>query len=211
MLRDAHAMSGVLWREKPPLENEIVHTYPARDPVPAPTSCDRQAQGADGLPTTISRTLDDGTTQTSRFAYTERGAVTNLVDPAGRAFSFAYASNGIDLLEVFNDNTRERLARFTYNDQHLPLTVTDAAGHTTTFTYNPQGQLLTVTNAKEETTTFTYDAQGYLTTVTGARARGGHPLHLRRLRACAHRHRLGGLPADLCLRRARSLDQDHLP
>ena len=166
MLRDAHAMSGVLWREKPPLENETVHTYPGEQS--SPDLLRPQAQGVDGLPTMISRTLDDGTTQTSRFAYSERGAVSNLVDPAGRAFSFSYASNGIDLLEIFNDSTHERLARFTYNDQHLPLTVTDAAGQTTTFTYNPQGQVLTVTNAKEETTTFTYDAQGYLTTITGA-------------------------------------------
>lgn len=33
----------------------------------------------------------------------------------------------------------------TYNGQHLPLTVTDAAGVTTSYTYNAAGQVLTVT------------------------------------------------------------------
>jgi YD repeat-containing protein len=48
------------------------------------------------------------------------------------------------------------------------LTVTDAAGQTTTFTYNAAGQALTVTNAKSETTTYAYSTpDGYLTSVTG--------------------------------------------
>lgn len=162
----SHIMLGIPWRVKPPLENEVVYTYPSCSGCGV-SDLRPQAQGADGLPTTISRRLDDGTTQTYQFVYNERGYVTKTADPAGRAFSFAYASNGIDLLGIFNDNTRERLARFTYDDQHLPLTFTDAAGHTTTFTYNPQGQVLTVTNAQGETTTSTYNAQGYLAKITG--------------------------------------------
>ena len=126
------------------------------------------ATGADGLPATITTTLDDGTPQTQQFEHNARGYVTKFIDPAGRTFVFDYDTNDIDLLEVRNANTNERLVRLSYNAQHLPLTFTDAAGQTTMFTYNPQGQLLTVTNAKGEITTFTYDARGYLTTVTGA-------------------------------------------
>ena len=60
------------------------------------------------------------------------------------------------------------LASFTYNDQHLPLTSTDAAGQTTTFTYNPEGQLLTATNPLSEVSTNSYDGDGYLLSVDGA-------------------------------------------
>src|SRR6185436_2073987 len=55
----------------------------------------------------------------------------------------------------------------TYNNQHLPLTITDAAGQTTTYTYNPAGQVLTTTNAKSETTTYAYDGYGRLVSETG--------------------------------------------
>ncbi|PTY01860.1 hypothetical protein DB347_25230 [Opitutaceae bacterium EW11] len=47
-----------------------------------------------------------------------------------------------------------------YNTQHLPLTVTDAAGQITSYTYNSAGQLRTVTNAKGQTTTFWYHPTG---------------------------------------------------
>lgn len=50
---------------------------------------------------------------------------------------------------------------------HLPGTVTDAAGKTTSMTYDARGQALSVTNAKNETTTHPYDAHDRLTLVTG--------------------------------------------
>ena len=39
-------------------------------------------------------------TQLYTYAYDGFGHVTNSVDPLGRTFSYLYASNGIDLLEV---------------------------------------------------------------------------------------------------------------
>ena len=82
-----------------------------------------------------------------------------MIDPIGRTFSYIYATNGIDLLEIRQTRAgqNELLSRMTYNAQHLPLTSTDAAGQTTTYTYNARGQLLTRTNAKNETTTYIYD------------------------------------------------------
>jgi YD repeat-containing protein len=48
------------------------------------------------------------------------------------------------------------------------LSITDAAGQTTTYTYNARHQPLTITNAKNETTTYAYDAtSGRLTSITG--------------------------------------------
>jgi RHS repeat-associated protein len=56
----------------------------------------------------------------------------------------------------------------TYNSAHEPLTITDAAGQTTTYTYNARGQVETVTNAKSETTTYAYHAtNATLTSITG--------------------------------------------
>jgi YD repeat-containing protein len=78
--------------------------------------------------------------------YNLKGKITRQTDPLGRANTYTYAANGIDLLEVrrVNGQTTELLESRTYNTQHRPLTVTDAAGQTTTYTYNSQGQLLTV-------------------------------------------------------------------
>nr|WP_320133179.1 hypothetical protein [uncultured Holophaga sp.] len=77
----------------------------------------------------------------------------------------------MDLLEVRNTtgSTNDLLAQYTYNAQHKPLTVSDAAGKTTSFTYNAAGQILTITNPKSETTSFAYTG-GYLSRITGAQA-----------------------------------------
>jgi RHS repeat-associated protein len=157
--------SGVKYYEKLPLEGEIRYGYPKRNPQDSDDQL--RVPNTPSLPIKISRTLDDGSVQTYQYQYNERGNVTQFTDPAGRRFSFAYDANKIDLLEAYNDNTNEVLARLSYNSQHLPLTYTDAADQTTTLTYNPQGQLTSITNPKGETTTLTYDGSGYLIRVTG--------------------------------------------
>src|SRR5206468_5686281 len=108
-----------------------------------------------------------GSTQFYTYEYNDFGNITKTIDPVGRTFSYIYAENGIDLLEVRQTRAgqNELLWQTTYNSQHLPLTVKDAAGQTTTYTYNARGQVLTVTNALGETTTCHYDANGYRTAV----------------------------------------------
>jgi RHS repeat-associated protein len=113
--------------------------------------------------------LDDGQTQLYTQGYNAFGRLTNSIDPLGRTLSFTYASNGIDLVEVRQTRAanNELLFRATYNTQHQPLTIVDAAGQTNTFTYNARGQLLSATNPKGETTTYAYSADGYLLAVDG--------------------------------------------
>jgi YD repeat-containing protein len=113
--------------------------------------------------------LDDGTTQLTKSDSNTRGQITKRIDPLGRETVYEYDATGLDFLRVKQKNggSYDLLETRTYNTQHLPLTVTDAAGQTTTYTYNAGGQVLTVTNAKNETTSYTYNASGYLTTVTG--------------------------------------------
>lgn len=148
---------------KSPLENRVWYNYQGQS-HPAGAN-----QGMSASPSIIGRVLDDGTTQLTKFGYNELGADTVSIDPLGRKLSYLYDTNQIDLLEVrqTTKGANELLAKFTYNNKHLPLTTKDASGQTTKFTYNTSGQLLTVTNPKKETTTLTYDANGYLQNITG--------------------------------------------
>lgn len=155
------AMASVLELIYKPLENYECRTYPGQTNI--------LVEGTGSDPASISRMLDDGSTQTRRYQYNSIGKITQEIDPAGRTTSYVYAPNGIDLLEVHNisGNQDDLLAKYTYNTQHRPLTVTDASGQTTTFTYNSFGQVHTVTNPKHETTTLTYDLNGYLQNIQG--------------------------------------------
>jgi RHS repeat-associated protein len=146
---------------KNPLESRVWYKYPDQ------TSADYL--GTFKQPTVVARVLDDGTSQIREYAYNAQGQMTLARDPLGRETTHEYAPNGIDRIATHQKNgaSYDLLETRTYNSQHLPLTVTDAAGQTTTITYNAAGQLLTVTNAKSETTTSTYDPDGRLLTITG--------------------------------------------
>jgi RHS repeat-associated protein len=157
---EAIQASGCLSSMKEPLENWVFFNY---------VGANAGVIAASTQPTKIGRVLDDGQSQVYTYAYNGLGNVTNTVDPVGRTLSYVYASNGVDLLEVRQTRAanNELLFRATYNAQHRPLTVMDAAGQTNTFTYNSRGQLLTATNPKGETTAYTYDTDGYLVAVDG--------------------------------------------
>jgi RHS repeat-associated protein len=164
---DFASASGILESFKEPLENRVWYNYAGQHGTfSAPASV---VVGSNNLPSVVGRVLDDGTTQLRTYAYDGFGHVTNSVDPVGRTFSYIYSTNGIDLLEVrmTRAGKNELLSNAAYNDRHLPLTRTDAAGQTTTYTYNARGQILTETNPRNEITTSTYDANGYLLSVDG--------------------------------------------
>jgi RHS repeat-associated protein len=130
---------------------------------------DARVISSNTLPSTIGRVLDDGTTQLYSYAYNPFGHVTNSVDPVGRTMTYVYDTNAIDLREIRQTRAgnNELLFKGSYNSQHLPLTMTDAAGQTTTCTYNVRGQLLSVTDPKNETTTCTYDTNGFVLSIVG--------------------------------------------
>lgn len=156
--------AGILESEKSPLENRVWYAYPGQG-----SGSGVIVTGTHGEPSHIGRVLDDGTTQLSTFDYNSFGKVTRATDPVGRTFSYVYAANGQDLLEMrmTRNGASELLSKWTYNSQHLPLTITDAAGQTSTYTYNARGQVLTFTNAKGELTTCSYNAVGQLISTDG--------------------------------------------
>jgi YD repeat-containing protein len=100
-------------------------------------------EGTSNQPNMVSRILDDGTEQDYRYQYNQVGNITQSIDPLGRTVNFVYASNNVDLQQVFVQNSSgpELNAGYTYNNQHLPASVTDASRQTTYYTYNSFGEV----------------------------------------------------------------------
>ena len=162
-LNSSTTESQILESVKPALENRTWYNYPGQV-TPIFTSGVIMNQ-----PTVTGRVLDDGTSQLYYNAYNSMGNMTNSIDPVGRTFSYIYATNNVDLLQkvMTHNGKNEVQSTIAYDSQHHPLTITDAAGQTTTNTYNSRGQLFTTANQKNELTIYNYDANGYLTNIVG--------------------------------------------
>jgi RHS repeat-associated protein len=158
---DQVSASGILESTKEALENRVWNDYAGQ--------IGSIFVGTNNLPSHVGRVLEDGTTQLNTYGYDGFGHVTKSIDPVGRAFSYIYDTNGIDLLEIrmTRNGANELLSRSSYNSQHQPLTMTDAAGQTTVYTYNLHGQIATITDPRNQTTTYGYDSNGFLLSVDG--------------------------------------------
>ena len=178
MSYEGNVMMDVPEWTKNALEARVDYKYPSQPAsIPSPDEEDDEEDpstwhsfvGDLKLPTEVIRKLDNNDDQIFQYEYNALGRVTKSVDPIGRTFSFMYAANNLDLMEVrqTKSGANDLLAKFTYNKQHLPLTVQAASGRTTAYVYNSRGQATSVTNPKNETTTLTYDGNGYLTQVNG--------------------------------------------
>jgi RHS repeat-associated protein len=151
--KDGNTASGVIESKKQPLENRVWYKY-ADQPY-------TNNEGSSNQPIASARVLDNGTVQIFQYEYNEYGNTTKVVDPAGRETRYEYYSNGIDLYRVKQKNgtAYDLLREFTYNSQHLPLTIKDEAGQTVTYTYTEGGNIETmkrVRNGTNEITTFAY-------------------------------------------------------
>lgn len=162
--------ANVIESEKNPLESRIWYFYPNQ----ASSIFTNPGMGAS--PTHVARLLDDGSTQLDRYSYNPQGNVTQSIDPLGRTTNYSYAANGVDVLTVSQVNAQggsDTLVTFTWNTQHLPLTITDTAGSVTACTYNARGQLTGMTNALGESVSYAYDALGRLLSADGPLAGTG--------------------------------------
>ncbi len=158
---DYFTASPILESVKQPLEHCVWFNYEGQ--------VNATFVGTSDQPTKIGRTLEDGTTQLYQFEYNSLSNPTKAIDPLGRELTFVYATNEIDLIEVRQTRAgqNELLFSATYNGQHRPLTISDAARQTTGYSYNSRGQVLSVTNALGQVTIFAYDTNGYLLAVDG--------------------------------------------
>jgi YD repeat-containing protein len=110
------------------------------------------------------------------YEYNSKGHLTRESDPSGRETLYEYDTNEIDLLrvKVKNGAGYDLVQTTSYNSQHQPLSVTDAANETTTYAYTASGQIATVTTparagiTEERTTSYTYESgTDRLLTVSG--------------------------------------------
>ena len=152
---------------KEPLEDRVWFNYPGG--VLFDGSGFPYYPGASAAPQKVLRMLTDGTPQLRQYYTDAQGNLVKTVDPLGRTTEYLYAANLFDLLEVrqTTGGVNERQLAITYNSQHQPVTVTDAAGQVTTYTYNARGQVLTAIDPAGGTATFTYDINGYVTSIDG--------------------------------------------
>ena len=101
--------SRILESEKDPLKSRVWYNYPGEyTNLGAPYYLDAAYSGASDEPSIVARLLDDGTTQLFSYAYNPFGHVTNSTDPVGRNFSFVYAPNNIDLLQMLMTHNGKR-------------------------------------------------------------------------------------------------------
>jgi len=162
--------SRILESEKDPLESRIWYNYPGESTnFGAPYYLDAAYTGSSAKPTVIARVLDDGSTQLNTYGYNVFGNATNATDSLGRNFTFVFASNNIDLIEtrMTHNGKNELLGSASYNSQHQPLTITDAAGQTTAISYGPHGEIASIVDPKGQTVQFNYDTNGFLIWVKG--------------------------------------------
>jgi YD repeat-containing protein len=134
---------------KRPLESRVWYRYPDQ-------AANHHGMGSGTSPSLTGRVLEGGVSQVTAATYNAQGMVTAKTDAVGRQTTYTYATNGLDLLEVRQVRTgggTDLLQSYANYTNHLPGTVTDGAGQTTTMTHNARGQVLSVTNAKSETTT----------------------------------------------------------
>jgi YD repeat-containing protein len=99
--------------------------------------------------------------------YNAHGHPTRRIDPVGRETRYTYAENGIDPIKIQQKTATgwDTVLEVTWNTQHRPLTIKDAAGRVTSYTWTPQGELASQTNALNQTTNYQYDAAGRLTQI----------------------------------------------
>ena len=109
-------------------------------------------------PSVKARVLDDGSTWYETYVYNDAGLRTLLKDSNGREIRSTYDSKQIDLLSESRvvNGVAVPWARYTYNSQHQPLTVTDRFGRTTTYAYNSDGQVIRITGHFGDAINYTY-------------------------------------------------------
>ncbi|MDR0634595.1 MAG: hypothetical protein LBF91_06405, partial [Azoarcus sp.] len=146
---------GILSSLKEPLETRRWYAY---DPQ-------KTSAGSCAYPASVARILPDGQTQQVRHAWNPLGNRLMSIDPVGRETRYEYAKNGIDLLRARQKTAEgaDTLIEMTWNAQHRPLTVKNAAGRLTKLAWNAAGQLTAMTDAQSgHSRQYRYDPQGRL-------------------------------------------------
>lgn len=171
-MQSARVTHGMVHYLKRPLESEIRYFYNRGCGTDVETQDGDFSMGNNCLidfisrPARIARMVNRQPVNAQNIRYNKWGFITRATDAAGRQTTLLYDNDDHDLVELRGGNN-QTVARFTYNSQHQPITVTDEGGQRWTFTYNSTGQLLTERDPKGNTATYTYDSRGFLTRING--------------------------------------------
>lgn len=94
------------------------------------------------------------------FDYNSFGHVTRSIDAVGRTFSYRYAANDVDLLELRETQAADNflLGKWQYGNQHVPTSYMDGSGRSWQFLYNVFGERTQSTDPLSGVTTYTYTA-----------------------------------------------------
>lgn len=108
-----------------------------------------------------------------QYEYNNLGYMTRSVDPIGRTFSYKYAGNDIDLLEIRETQGTDNfmLGKWQYNNQHLATLAIDGSGQRSSFVYDANGLPTSITNAIGGVSTFAYNSD--LTATIGGTVSNG--------------------------------------
>jgi len=170
-----HVPRGLIRAQKKPLESRVWYLYKDQD----------HSHGDDGRLEKVGRLMDGtGGPQIWNYTHNVLGRPCSVIDPMGRETRYTWGTSvtsdpvcttgsGIDLMKVeqkTGPSTWDVVETAFSNDKHLPLSITDGAGQTTTYAYNGAGQIATITTpfrpafpGEQRITTFTYEqGTGYL-------------------------------------------------
>ncbi len=99
------------------------------------------------------------------FVRDTQGRITQIADPLGNVYAYAYDSFGNLASVTYPGITTP--AQYTYNTAHLYTGGTDPRGNALpSTTYDSSGRLQTVTDALSQTTSYAYNVPGNTTTMT---------------------------------------------
>jgi YD repeat-containing protein len=141
--------------------------------------------GTDYRVATLSETIATGVTATTSFSYDTVNRITTLTDTYGQATQIWYDAQS-QLSKIVAppavSGGAAQVRQFAYNANGDVVSVTDAAGDSTTYTYDSNGNLLTETDRLGNVVTRTYGAQNQLLTETryGADAASADAAHTTR-------------------------------
>lgn len=144
--------SGVVESTLKPLENRFWYQYPGQTDSIWLNNVTLEK------PSLKARVLDNGNTWFETYEYNGAGQRTVVKDSNGRETRYLYDEDTGDLLNETRvlEGALVPWMSYTYNSQHLPLTVTDRFGRTIRYRYNSEGQITTITGPFGDETNYTY-------------------------------------------------------
>jgi len=138
----------------------IFYDYPGKTSADLP--------GANSSPVLVAQIMPNGESRVTSMSFNRRGYPTQVVSSYSvengsvgwRTTSFAYATNGIDLVQEIGPDLERVRSNYYGSAPHLPMAIYDAKNQQTLLGYNGYGQLTQRVDSAGLTTAYLYGASG---------------------------------------------------